>query len=292
MSGRFAGVAAAVLLASLGVGWGIGQFRKTPKPTPAIAADTKRGPVLYQVYCASCHGPDGHGDGPSAAALRPPPRTFAARPWRNPVTTESIRRVIVQGLPGTAMAANPALSPADLEPLAEHVLHLANQPAPPVTATHEQEMLRDASFLDLQGTNAPPLQVVDAANRTSKLSDWKGKLVLVHFWGINCLHCLKEFPRWKSLEEQYASRGLVVLHICTDADEAADAQSLADRHASGLKVLVDDTGLANARFEVQALPTTWLIDPDSRPIARTTGARDWNDPKCLRVLEHWLPQPR
>jgi thiol-disulfide isomerase/thioredoxin len=197
--------------------------------------------------------------------------------------------VIVEGIPGTAMPGSPALAPADVESLTDFVLHLATQPVQPSSTTPEQALLRDAGFVDIRGTAAPPLSLIDAANRTTTITELKGKFVLVHFWGTGCIHCLKELPQLKSLEAEFAEHGLVVLYVCTDADTAAEAQALADRHSPGLRILIDDTGLAMARFGVQALPATWLIDAEGHPIARSDGARDWNSPACRQVLEHWLP---
>ncbi|MEE2665494.1 MAG: cytochrome c [Myxococcota bacterium] len=46
-------------------------------PTAAEAADAEAGKVSFQANCASCHGPEGAGDGPVAVALDPKPRNFA-----------------------------------------------------------------------------------------------------------------------------------------------------------------------------------------------------------------------
>ena len=108
-------VAAASAALAAAVGWGVGAWRRQPPPSSIPVVDN--GPVVYQVFCASCHGPEGHGDGSSAATLRPPPRDFAARPWRFGPSPDAIRRVILDGIPGTGMASfRAALSPADLVP--------------------------------------------------------------------------------------------------------------------------------------------------------------------------------
>jgi mono/diheme cytochrome c family protein len=50
-----------------------------PNPVPKDAAAIERGQKLYQQFCANCHGKNGQGDGPLAAALNPKPANLAAR---------------------------------------------------------------------------------------------------------------------------------------------------------------------------------------------------------------------
>jgi mono/diheme cytochrome c family protein len=302
-SPRFLLVAVAAVGVAVAGGWAVGKFRTArpdpappdpvavvPPPAPDPDPD-RRGELLFRVHCASCHGPDGRGDGPNAAALRPPPRDFAARPWRFEVTKESIRRVTLDGIPGSSMASfRPALAPAEVEPLVGYVHHLATS-RPPVAyePSEEERLLRAGGFIDLRGVDPPPLTVTDAAGKDVRLADLKGRLVLVHFWATNCAHCLKEMPRLRELEAALAGRGLTVLHVCTDAEDVGAAQALAGRSAPGVRVFADQSGLGLARFEVQALPTVWLVGPDGRAVGRSHGARDWGDPAVRRLLERWLP---
>ncbi|MDB5310558.1 MAG: hypothetical protein JWO38_4760 [Gemmataceae bacterium] len=301
---RFLPVAVAAVAVAAGVGWAVGTFRPAqpevtlPGSNPAPAADApppdRRGELLFQVHCASCHGPDGRGDGANAAVLRPPPRDFAARPWRFSVTGESVRKVTLEGIPGTAMGSfRAAVAPADVAPLVGYVLHLAtSRPPVPYVLTEEEKLLREAGFIDLQGTDPPPLAVSDAADKQVRLSDLKGRLVLVHFWGVACVHCLKEMPHLKELEAGLAGRGFTVLHVCTDADDVKDAQELAGRAAPGVRVFADGAGVGLARFEVQTLPTVWLIDAAGKAVGRSHGARDWTNPALRQLIEHWLPASR
>ena len=275
------------VLVAIGVGWAAGKVRFGSTPaTPSQPADAiasvidspstlalQRGELLYGVYCASCHGPEGRGDGPSSAASKPPPRDFAVRPWRYSVTRESIRTVILDGIPGTAMAANrAAIAPGDVDGLVEYTYRLATARPPIVSElTDLQKMLLAANFTDLCGTIPPRLDLVDAAAKETRLADLHGQLVLLHFWGANCPHCLKEMPALKTLEAEFSARGFSILHICTDLEDVKDAQALADRVAPGLRIFVEGSGLGLARFEVQSLPNVWLFAPDGKAIGRAWG---------------------
>lgn len=291
---RFLLLSVGVMTVAAGVGWGLGKLRvnraqpETKDAVAATASPANRGATLYAVYCASCHGPDGRGDG--FAVMKPPPRDFSARPWRFPVTRESIRAVILDGIPGTPMASSrAAIPPADLDPLVEHVFHLAtSRPTTVYEPTEEEKLLRDAGFTDLRGTDPPPLTVFDTTGKELRLSELRGKAVLIHFWGLNCVHCLKEMPRLRELETKLSDR-LAVLHICIDADELNDAQNAAEKVAPGTRVFAESTGLGVARYEARVLPTVWLIDAEGKAVGRVSGAKDWSSPGLLQLIERSGP---
>jgi mono/diheme cytochrome c family protein/peroxiredoxin len=255
-----------------------------------------RGRVVYQVYCANCHGPDGRGDGPAAAELKPPPRDFsAADGWRSDSSAETLRRVIVRGIPGTAMpASGETLAAADLDAVIAFVQTLAPppvRPESPAPATHAalqqagfraEESLRQAPALDLRHAQT---------ERALAVADLRGRLVLLNFWGTSCAHCIKEFPHLEELARRYENRGLAVVCACADEDEAEVVAGLAQKHAKQLAAFVDPHGLTRLRYDVQVLPTVLLIDPNGRVLGRAEGALDWSAGAIESLLEHCLPNP-
>lgn len=281
-------VGVGVLVASVVGGLVLGPALRARKPATASAS----GALVYRVNCASCHGPEGRGDGTSGEKLRPPPRDFSARPWRFDPSKDSIAKVVADGIPGTAMASFKAgLSPTEIDAVSEYVAQLAtSRPTVPYQPPVETALAQAAAFTEAYQP-APPLLVSDAHGKPSRLIDRGGKLVLVHFWAIDCAHCLKEMPALLALENRFRDRGFEVLHICTDANDAAAAQAIAEKAAPGIRVVVDEAGSATSKYEVQALPAVWLVSPAGDAVARATGARNWSAPEIANLIEHWLPAP-
>ncbi|MEM7152296.1 MAG: cytochrome c [Myxococcota bacterium] len=85
---------------------------------------------VWKERCSTCHGLSGHGDGPQARYLEVKPRRLSDRAWKESVTDEHLRKVIVEGGPSVglnlAMAPNPDLGsrPEVLEALIAHVRRL------------------------------------------------------------------------------------------------------------------------------------------------------------------------
>jgi len=83
--------------------------------------DPVTGEHLYGRFCASCHGPDGQGDGPAAAALVPKPANLRAH-W---YSQARLAQALWHGVPGTSMPAWRDVSRADLAALAAYVSRIA-----------------------------------------------------------------------------------------------------------------------------------------------------------------------
>jgi mono/diheme cytochrome c family protein len=80
-------------------------------PNPALMA---RGRTLFAQTCATCHGPEGRGDGPGGAGLNPKPRNFtAATGWKNGTRVEDIYKTLDEGVKGSSMVSYNYLTKKD-----------------------------------------------------------------------------------------------------------------------------------------------------------------------------------
>lgn len=120
-----------------------------PTPTPSVPptpdasdsaevspADTEAGHADYQIYCASCHGPTGGGDGPVAASLPIKPAKHDDGQYMNPLTDEYLFRVIAEGGPAVGKSEMMApwggsLSDSQIRNLIAFIRSLADPPYSP-----------------------------------------------------------------------------------------------------------------------------------------------------------------
>lgn len=101
---------------------GVIKFAKGWEPSPELVA---HGKAVYAQQCASCHGVDGKGDGPAAAALNPRPRNFHADAgWKNGRKPSQIFKTLKEGLAGGAMASFATLPQDDRWGLTHYVASL------------------------------------------------------------------------------------------------------------------------------------------------------------------------
>lgn len=109
------------------------------------------------------------------------------------------------------------------------------------------------------GEKAPSLSALDLQDKTVKLSDFKGKPVVLRFWSTGCKACVEAMPTLDRQSQAYRDKGLVVLAI-----NMGNSKPLVEAFAKGLKlsypVLLDETLIATKKYGVRAAPTTYFID--------------------------------
>ncbi len=79
---------------------------------PAAPSPTEEARTTFKTICATCHGEDGMGNGPGAAALNPKPRNYTDKAWQASVTDDQIKKIILNG--GAAVGKSPAM-PAQVQ---------------------------------------------------------------------------------------------------------------------------------------------------------------------------------
>ena len=129
----------------------------------------------------------------------------------------------------------------------------------------------------LPGQPAPDFSKVDKEGNTIRLSDLKGKYVLIDFWGTWCIPCRRSHPHLVELHEKYAPKGVYFINVAQEND-----MKFRD---NWLKVIEEDkmtwTQILNNEgqercdvvrlFSVTTFPTKVLIDQEGRIVGRYLG---------------------
>ncbi|ADQ80658.1 alkyl hydroperoxide reductase/ Thiol specific antioxidant/ Mal allergen [Paludibacter propionicigenes WB4] len=122
------------------------------------------------------------------------------------------------------------------------------------------------------GIDAPDFTQKDANGKPVKLSDFKGKYVLVDFWASWCAPCRRENPNVRVAYDKYKSKGFEILGVSLDKEDARAAwlKAIADDKLTWTQVS-DLKGWSNEAavlYSVKAIPTNFLIDPQGKIIAK------------------------
>ena len=120
---------------------------------------------------------------------------------------------------------------------------------------------------DLAETNsrktAVAFTLTDSKGATVKLSDYKGRVVLLDFWGTFCGVCKTEIPWFIEFQNKYKDSGLSVIGVSLDKDWNAVKPYVQEKKIN-YTVVIGNWDLANRFGIVNALPGTLLIDRDGR----------------------------
>jgi peroxiredoxin len=124
---------------------------------------------------------------------------------------------------------------------------------------------------DVRGVPAPDFELASLDGRKVKLSDYRGKAVLLNFWATWCSPCKVEMPWFVDLQKKYGNDGLVVLGIAMDDTDAPKIAQFASEMGVNYPVLLGTDKVSEQYGNVQFLPTTFYIDREGKIIGKGTG---------------------
>ena len=120
---------------------------------------------------------------------------------------------------------------------------------------------------------APNFILKDLKGEQFKLSDYKGKPVLIIFTATWCPYCLSEIPHLKDIYTAYVKRGLVMVNI--DIQESLEKVSLyASKYQVPFRVLLDKTGDVADIYGVRGVPNMVLINREGNIVCRQCSSID------------------
>lgn len=138
---------------------------------------------------------------------------------------------------------------------------------------------------------APDFSLQDMDGNPVRLSDLRGKPVIVNFWATWCPPCREEMPSMQRAWEQLEPKGVVLLAINVGEDIDTVFQ-FTGSYPVAFPILFDQDGSVSNVWPMRGLPTTFVIDPQGRIVYRAIGGREWDDPQLLqpvldlRLTEH------
>lgn len=107
---------------------------------------------------------------------------------------------------------------------------------------------------------APDFTLKDSNGAQVKLSDYRGKVVLLNFWATWCGPCKIEIPWFIDFQQQYKDKGFEVLGVAMDDDGWTSVKPYIAERKVNYRVLLGDDSVATLFGGIDSLPTTFVID--------------------------------
>jgi thiol-disulfide isomerase/thioredoxin len=135
----------------------------------------------------------------------------------------------------------------------------------------------------------PDLAFEDAEGKPKKLSDYRGKTLLVNLWATWCVPCRKEMPALDELQGKLSGPNFEVVAINIDTRDPdkpkaflkdANLTRLGYLHDQKAKVFQDLKAIGRAL----GMPTSVLVDPQGCEIATIAGPAEWASEDALKLL--------
>ncbi len=124
------------------------------------------------------------------------------------------------------------------------------------------------------GQTAPDFELEDINSNTIKLSDYRGKLVIVDFWASWCHFCRDENPKLVSLYNTYGSKGLEIIGISVDENIDNWKSAVNDDGIEYIQIIdtnAFDSDIAKT-YQLTSIPTIFMIDETGVVVDVTSDA--------------------
>lgn len=184
---------------------------------------------------------------------------------------ENVKEMITSmGDSFATLAAVGLLNPKNDFPFIDELVSRLNENYPGTSSIMQMKQQLDEMRALSVGQVAPDFELPNPDGKMVKLSDLRGKYVLIDFWAAWCKPCRQENPNVVRLYNQYKDKGFEVFGVSLDRTKEDWVKAIADdqltwTHVSDLKYF---NSAAAELYRIDAIPATYMIDPDGKIIAK------------------------
>jgi len=129
----------------------------------------------------------------------------------------------------------------------------------------------DNVIIKLDGDKAPDFSLKSVDGKTVKLSDYKGKVVIIDFWATWCGPCRRGIPDLVSIQKEFKNE-LVIIGISLDAEKTIkDVPGFVKSYDINYPIVYGDEKVVMAYGGIQSIPTAFVIDKKGNVVDRHIG---------------------
>jgi cytochrome c biogenesis protein CcmG, thiol:disulfide interchange protein DsbE len=132
------------------------------------------------------------------------------------------------------------------------------------------------------GSSAPDFTVQDSDHKVT-LSQFRGQVVVLNFWATWCPPCVEETPSLVRMQSRMKDKGVVVLAVSIDVDDAAYHKFLKDYGVNMVTVRDEDQKSASL-YGTHGWPESYIIDRNGIIRRKFIGPVQWNSPEVTEFL--------
>ena len=134
-------------------------------------------------------------------------------------------------------------------------------------------------------------ELEDMDEEKVKLSDYRGKVVLLNFWATWCPPCIREMPSMERLHQQVDAENFKVIAVnqMEDVDQVFAFTGQLEIDPT-FAILFDSTSEVSREYAVRGLPTTYLIDKEGNIRYRAVGGREFDHAEVIKTIKQLISE--
>jgi cytochrome c biogenesis protein CcmG/thiol:disulfide interchange protein DsbE len=144
------------------------------------------------------------------------------------------------------------------------------------------------------GVKAPDFtaQTIDSVQKSRKLSDYKGQVVLLNIWATWCGPCVREMPSIEALQKDMGPKGLKIVAVSIDDASAIESvRNFVQFHHLTFDILHDPSGQVQTLYRATGIPETFIIGRDGTIRKKVNGSSNWFTTANRELVTQLLAEP-
>lgn len=156
---------------------------------------------------------------------------------------------------------------------------------------HAGDVFSEAGVMNSIGKNfASDFTLMGVDGKEHSLAEYKGKVVLLNFWGTWCEPCREEMPALERLWKGFKDKGLVIVAVALDRGSIHKVGEFCRMSEVTFPVLLDPSGDVKDAWAVTMFPTSFVVGRDGLIKGRINGPRPWDNVASNRLFETLLTE--
>jgi peroxiredoxin len=160
-------------------------------------------------------------------------------------------------------------------------------------ALNQKELFRksfELKSLDI-GRPAPNFEFPGLDGKIVRLSDYRGKVVLVNIWASWCPPCIDEMPSMEKLYNELQGENFEILAVSIDALGIKAVAPFMKAYKLTFPALIDSDGTIKNLYKATGVPESFIIDREGILIKKIIGPLDWASPEVVHYFRELIQRP-
>lgn len=138
---------------------------------------------------------------------------------------------------------------------------------------------------ELVGMTAPDFSLQSNQGGEIRLSDLKGKVVMLNLWATWCPPCRDEMPSMETLHQQLKGENFVMLAVNIEENGPEVVPGFLKQNPHSFPVLYDTKRTVQELYGVDKFPETFVIGKNGKVLDHIIGAREWSHPNMVNYFK-------
>ncbi|MCL2704829.1 MAG: TlpA family protein disulfide reductase [Spirochaetaceae bacterium] len=127
-------------------------------------------------------------------------------------------------------------------------------------------------------------KLLDLNGNEVSLSNYQGKVIMLNFWATWCPPCRNEMPSMESLHKKMENSNFVMLAVNIQ-EKSSTVKEFIQKNKYSFPIILDEKGAAAEKYQIRAIPTTYIIDPKGKIAGVFSGSRNWNSNDVVKIFK-------